>query len=147
MAVVCALIAVACVVVLVSARHVRSTGVNATLVVAIAVALVVATAGPPLVVVVGGWTGDVKDLVAATLMYSLPFAAALALSGLMPRFPALASAGAVASSALIATVGESSLFELGDAQALVIAAAVVVAATRLLPLPKRTSTETAKSLR
>lgn len=148
MAVVCAVTAVACVVVLVAARHVRWTGVDVTVVVAFTVALVVAIAGPRLVV--GGWADDVKGLAAWALMYSLPFAAALALSGLMPRFAALATIGAVASSALIATVGESHL-ELnqpwGHAQALVIAAAVVVAATRLFPLAKKTATEKATSQR
>jgi hypothetical protein len=97
--------------------------------------------------VVYGWIGDVKDLMAVALMYSLPFAVALALSGLMQRFAALATVGAVASSAILTTLGESSLFDLGDARALVIAAAAVVAATRLFPLSNKASTEPANSIR
>ena len=135
MAVVCAVTAVACVVVLVSARLVRWPGVNLTVVVALAAAVVVAIVAPRLVV--GGWAVDLTDLAAWALMYSLPFAAALALSGLMERIAALVTAGAVVSSAFIATLGESH-FSLhqpwGDARALVIAAAGAVAATRLFPL-------------
>lgn len=142
MAVVCAVVALACVVLLFSARHVRWKGVDVIVVVAFAAGLVVAIAGPRLVV--GGWEVDVKGLAAWALMYSLPFAVGLALSGLMQRVAALVTTGAVASSCLIATVGES-FFELnqpwGSAQALVFGAAAAVAATRLLPMPKRTSTE------
>jgi hypothetical protein len=145
MAVACAVTAVGCVVVLVSARHVRWTGLDVTVFVTFAVALVVAVAGPRLVV--GGWAVDVKGLAAWALMYSLPFAAALALSALMQRVPALATSGAVVVSALIATMGVSQL-ELnqpwGDARALVIAAAVAVAVTRLLPRPRKTSPEPAR---
>ena len=99
---------------------------------------------------VGGWVIDLTDLAAWALMYSLPFAVALALSGLMERIAALVTAGAVVSSALIATLGESHFSLLqpwGDARALVIAAAGAVAATRLLPLSKKTSAEAAPSLR
>ena len=148
MAVVCAATAVACVVVLVAARHVQWAGFDLTVVVAFAAALVVAVAGPRLVV--GGWGVDVKGLAAWALMYSLPFAVALGLSGLMQRFAAVVTAGAVAASAVIATFGES-FFELnqpwGDARALVIAAAIVVAAARLRPVPTRTSEEASSSLR
>jgi len=140
MAVVCAVTAVACVVVLIAASYVRWTGFDLTVVVAFPVALVVAVAGPRLVV--GGWGVDVKGLAAWALMYSLPFAAALALWGMMRRFAGLATAGAVVGSALIAKLGESH-FELnqpwGDAQAVVIAAAIVVAATRLRPVPETSS--------
>ena len=145
MAVVCTVTAVACVVVLVSARLVRWIGVDLTVVAAFAMALVVAIAGPPLVVVVDGWIGDVKDLAAWALMYSLPFAAALALSGLMQRFAALVTAGAVVGSAFIATLWRGAHFSLlqpwGDARAVVIAAAGAVAATRLFPLSKKTWAE------
>ena len=74
MAVVCAVTAVACVVVLVWGRYVRWTGVDLPVVVAFAVALVVAIAGPRLVV---GDGDDALDLAAWALMYSLPFAAGL----------------------------------------------------------------------
>lgn len=145
MAVACAVTAVACVVVLVSRQCVRWTGVDLPVVVAFPVALVVAIAGPRLVM--GGWD-DVRGLAAWALMYSLPFAAGLAASALMRRFAALAIAGAVAGSALIATAGES-FFELnqpwGNAQALVIAAAVAVGATRFIPPGKRASAEATMS--
>lgn len=147
-AVVCAATAVACVVVLVAGRHVRWAGFDLTVVVAFVAAFVVAVAGPRLVV--GGWEIDVTGLAAWALMYSLPYAAALALSGLMQRFAALATVGAVAASAVIASFGESFLEAVqpwGDARALVIAAAIAVAATRLWPLPKKTPTEEAPSLR
>jgi hypothetical protein len=133
MAVVCAATAVASVVVLVRESHVRWTGADLPVVVALMAALVVGIAGPRLVV--GGWD-DERALAAWALMYSLPFAAALAISAMSQRIAALALAGAVASSALIATVGES-FFESnqpwGDAQALVIAAATAVAAVRFFP--------------
>ncbi len=147
MAVVCAVTAVACVAVLVRRPYVRWTGVDLPVVVAFAVALVVGIAGPRMVV--GGWD-DERALAAWALMYSLPFAAGLAISALLPRFAALAIAGAVAGSALIATVGESFL-ELnqpwGDAQALVIAGAGAVAATRLFPRLKVASAEATASSR
>lgn len=139
MAVVCAVTAVACIGVLAWRRYLRWAGVDLPLVVAFAAALVVAIAGPRLVV--GGWD-DERELAAWALMYSLPFAAALAISALMQRIAALVMAGMVAASALIATVGES-FFELdqpwGDAQALVILAAVAVATTRLMPRVKGVS--------
>lgn len=137
MAVACGVTAVACLIVLVRRRQVRWIGFDLPVVVAFPAALVVAIAGPRLVA--GGW-GDASDLAAWALMYSLPFAAGLALSALMQRFAALAMAGAVGGSALVATVGDSFL-ELnqpwGDAQALVVLAAVIVAASRLIPQGKR----------
>lgn len=147
MAAVCAVTALACVVVLVWAGYVRWAGVDLPAVVAFAVALVVAVAGPCLVV--GGWD-DARGLAAWALMYSLPFAAGLAISALMQRLAALATVGAVASSALIATVGESFL-ELnqpwGNAQVLVIAGAAAVAATRLFPRLKSVPAEATTSSR
>jgi hypothetical protein len=135
MAVVCAVTAVACVVALVEERHLRWNGMWGA--VAFPVALVVAVGGPRLVV--GGWA-DVPGLAAWGLMYSLPFAAGLAVSALMPRLAAVVVAAAVACSALIASLG-SSFLELnqpwGGARAIVVLAAVTVAASRLTPTGRR----------
>lgn len=141
MAVVCALTAVLCVVVLFTRGYAVWAGLEVPVVVAFTVALTVAIAGPRLVV--GGWS-DGRGLAAWALMYSLPFAAALAISALMRRLTALSMAAVVASSALIATAGESFL-ELnqpwGDAQVLVVVGALTVAAARLIPQGKRALAE------
>jgi hypothetical protein len=133
MAVACAVTAVASLALLVVRRDLRWPGLTLRVVVAFPVAVVVAVAGPRLVV--GSW-GDTRELAAWALMYSLPFAAGLVASALMPRPGALAMAGAVAASALVATLGDSFL-ELdrpwGDALPVVVVAAAVVAASRLVP--------------
>jgi len=147
MAVVCAVVAAGCVVVLIWGRYVHWRGFKFPVVVAFAVALVVAVAGPRLVV--GGWD-DVKGLVAWALMYSLPFAAGLVLSALMHRMAALVTTTMVACSALIATDGESFFSRIqpwGDAQTLVITAAAAVAATRLSPRRETASDEATTSYR
>ena len=99
-----------------------------------------ALAGPPLVVS-GDVNADVRDLVAWALMYSLPFGAAIALSGWMRDTAALTLLAAVALSTVAATAGESVL-ELrqpwGPALALVVVAIVVVATSRLVPTSPRT---------
>ena len=141
MAVVCALTAVLCLVVLVKRGYLGWAGFELRVVLAFMAALTVAIAGPRLVV--GGWN-DERGLAAWALMYSLPFAAGLAISALMPRLAALAVVAVVAASAVIATVGQSFL-ELnqpwGDAQVLVVLGALVVGATRLIPWDKRARAE------
>lgn len=143
MAVACSVTAAACVGVLVRKRYLGWRGVWAT--VAAPVALLVAVALPRLVA--GSWE-DERELAAWALMYSLPFAGALAISALMERFAALAVATAVACSALVATVGKPFLL-LGRpwsaALVLVIAAGVAVAAARLIPRGRRVSAESTTS--
>jgi hypothetical protein len=129
MALACAVVAVACVVVLAWQGYLGWHGGGVA--VAFPVALAMAIVGPGLMM--GGWE-DQRALAAWALMYSLPFAAGLAVSALMPRFAALAVTGSVACSALVATVGESFLEVTqpwGHAQGVVVLAAVAVAAPRL----------------
>ncbi len=127
----CGATALACLVALANQRCLRWRGWAA------AVAFPVA-----LVVVVGishlmkSYRGGARDLVAAALTYSIPFAAALAVSGLMARLAALVVTVSVAGSALIATSGAPFLdrsLPFHDAQAFAVGAAVVVALVRLVP--------------
>jgi hypothetical protein len=135
MGVVCAVTAVACVVILAWKGFLRWHGLAVA--VAIPVALVVAVAVPRLVA--GGW-GDKRELAAWALIYSLPYASGLAVSAFMERFAALAVVGAVSCSALIARVGEPFLGQhrpWGDALSLVLLAAAAVAVSRLIPQGRR----------
>lgn len=138
MALACAVSAVACIVVLWRRFPVWQGWVAAL---AFPVALVVAVAVPRLMA--GAWS-DGRDLAAGALTYSLPFAAALASSALMGRFAALALAVAVACSAVMATVGQpflESRLPFRDSVALVVAAAVAVAVSRLIPAGQRVGLE------
>jgi hypothetical protein len=135
MAVACAVPAVGCAAVLASKGFLRWHGVACA--VAIPAAVVVAVAVPRLLA--GGWADELQ-LASWALMYSLPFATALAVSGLMERTPALAVVGAVACSALLATVGDPFLVlgrPWGTAPGLVIITTAVVAASRLIPMGHR----------
>lgn len=133
MALVCGVVAVTCLVILVRRDDLRWDRLG--LVVALPVALVVAIAGP--LVASSRWGGDddLSALTAWALMYSLPVAAGLVVSARMPRWAALVMAAGIVGSAAVATLGSFFLeFKLlwGDARALVIVAAVVVAVTRLI---------------
>jgi hypothetical protein len=131
MAVVCAVTAVASLLVLVSQRFLAWQGWAAA--VAFPVALVVAVAVPG---IMAGDPYDERDLVAAALTYSVPFGAALAVSGLMVRPAALVVAATVAGSALIATVGSpflETVLPFRAAQALAVGSAGLVAVARLVP--------------
>jgi putative effector of murein hydrolase len=103
--------------------------------VALPVALVVLVAVPALMVS-SHPNADRADLIAGALTYSVPFAAALAVSAFIGRPEALLVAGAVAGSAFIAVAGKPFLdlrLPFDDARGLAIGAAAVVVASRLVP--------------
>ena len=135
MAVVCALAAVVCLVVLVGGRFLRRPGADLRTVVAFATALVVALLGPSL-----ADPGYGHDVAAWSLMYGVPFAVALALTALVPRGAGLSLAAGVAASALAAQAGASylELRQPWDGALLLVLLASAVAAGGLL-LPAGTS--------
>jgi hypothetical protein len=129
MGLVCAVVAVGCLV-LVLRRGARWHLVRAAVVVPVAV--VVAVAAPPLVRT--PW-GDLADLVAWALMYSLPFGIGLLLTAFLTRLAGLALVLTVAVSVLVAPLGESFLENMapsGPAQSLVLIAAGATAVVLLV---------------
>ena len=137
MGVVCCLAALVCLLVLVRGRLLRWNGPD--LAVSLAVALVVAVGVPR--VAVGGWS-DTHELGAWALMYSLPFAAGLVVSGLLDRLAAFAVVVTIAASASLSTVGYNFVYlanaaEPGDAMKLVLGACVLVVLWRLVPRVRR----------
>lgn len=102
MALACAVIAVACVVALASEGLLRWRGLTSIVAVSAAVFIAVADA----LLLAGGWS-DGREVAAFALMYSLPFALALAISGLMEPSPAHAVLVGVGVSALLSTLFES----------------------------------------
>jgi len=133
MAAACAVAALGCLVSLVRGGHLAWRG--GVSVAALATAAVVASVGPLLLTY---RPFEVRELAAWSLMYGLPYAAAVTVSGLVRRPVALVAAGAVAACSLVATAG-TSMLELiqpwGAAHALVLVAAVtvVVAGTTTSP--------------
>lgn len=125
MALVCAAVAIGCLVVLLRHRARPHRGLAALSVTAGAA---VALLGPLAV-----WSPflDLPDLAAWALMYAVPFALALALTAWVPRRVGLALAVAVAASAVVAPLGESFLEAVvpsGPAVPVVLLAAGAVAA-------------------
>lgn len=99
MASVCGVIAVACVVVLASEGLLRWRGLTSIVSASAAVFIAVAEA----LLLADGWS-DGREIAAFALMYSLPFAIALTVSGLMEPSPALAVLVGVSASALLSTL-------------------------------------------
>jgi hypothetical protein len=139
MAGVCALSALACVALLIVGHFATWSRPTASRAIALGAGGVVMVVGPLLVT--EHVSGDLRDLLAWALVYSVPIGAALALSGTLQRPAAWAVSGAVIATALTATAGTSFLetrLPWGSAQELVVAAAVVVALSRIRP-PTRTA--------
>ena len=138
MGVVCAVVAIAGLVALVVGRHL--TGNVVSIVVAVPVLAVVTVYVPRLAY--GDWE-DERELVAWALMYSLPLSAVLLLAVAMPRVPALATVALVACAAVVTLAGEPFILlqgRYGDqtkAAVVVLAACLVVGATRLLSMARQ----------
>lgn len=134
MAGLCALSALACLALLVVGRFATWSRPAASRAVALGAGGVVMVVGPLLLM--HRQSADAGDLLAWTLMCSLPIGTALAVSGTLQRPAAWTVLGAVVTSGLAATAGTSFLetrLPWGSTQTLVIAAAVVVALSRVGP--------------